>query len=92
MRRKKSGTRHAAELSAGVTTADDAEIPQEAEPEPEPEPEAAAVEPELREPPAGSSQNEEVDYWRDIVLSEPANVMARRRLARALAARGQAML
>jgi Flp pilus assembly protein TadD len=87
MRRRQPRARQAAELPAGVgVPAGDAADAVE--------PEIAAPQEEeaLPEPPADATAEVVVAHWRELVLREPGNVPARRRLARALEARGEPVL
>jgi Flp pilus assembly protein TadD len=43
-------------------------------------------------PPADATDDEALAYWRDLVIREPSNVSARRRLAHVLDERGESML
>jgi protein O-GlcNAc transferase len=86
-----SRARQGAEMSAAPAGA--AQGHEEAEPElieapMEPEPTVEQV----PEPPAGASAEVAVAHWREILLREPGNTEARRRLARTLEARGEAVL
>jgi tetratricopeptide (TPR) repeat protein len=86
MRRRFSRTRRP-ELSASVVSA------AQGEPVDEPSINAeSAGTPELPEPPADATPDVQVQHWRDLTLREPGNVAARRRLARSLDARGEAVL
>jgi Tfp pilus assembly protein PilF len=46
----------------------------------------------MPEPPDGATLQMEVEHWRDVVLRDPANAAARRRLARVHELRGEPML
>jgi Flp pilus assembly protein TadD len=59
--------------------------------EPEPDEQVPAAEP-LPEPPQGATPEAEIEHWRDVVLREPGNVEARRRLARVLESQGASAL
>jgi tetratricopeptide (TPR) repeat protein len=88
MRRRQLPGREAVELPAsiGASGRGAAIDPQQLEVERVP-----AMHP-LPEPPPGATPQMEVDHWRDVVLRDPANAAARRRLARVHEARGEAML
>lgn len=86
MRRRQVRSREPAELSAGFPAATRSSI------EPVEIGRPALMHGPLPEPPAGASLQMEVDHWRDVVLRDPANAAARRRLARVHEARGEAML
>jgi tetratricopeptide (TPR) repeat protein len=86
MRRKTSRSRQPAEMPAGGSSSGETEGGDEL---PISMPSVAA---EMPEPPAGASAEVTVAHWRALILSDPANSEARRRLARALEARGEAAL
>jgi Flp pilus assembly protein TadD len=85
MRRKLSRSRHKAE-TAGVTASP---LVESVEPEID---EPVESEGALLEPSRGSTPEAVIAHWRNAVLSDPTNVAARRRLARALEAHGEAAL
>lgn len=87
MRRRETRIRQTAELSANVTGAPGAS-PDPASAEGLVDP-TAGVLPEL---PPGSSPEEAVEHWRELVMRDPGSSAARRRLARALEARGEPVL
>ena len=86
LRRRQSRSREPAELSAGFVTAGRGAV----------DPSAMGRSPLLHgplpEPPPGATLQMEVDHWRDVVLRDPANAAARRRLAKVHEARGETML
>lgn len=85
MRSSRSRARQPAEASAGVTGA----VHDENEPV---EPPAVEVETASDEPDIDAADDAAVDYWRDMVLRNPSNVTARRRLARIFELRGETLL
>jgi tetratricopeptide (TPR) repeat protein len=86
MRRKTSRARQPAEMPAGGSSHAETEGGDEL---PISMPTVAA---DMPEPPPGASAEVTVAHWRALILSDPANSEARRRLARALEARGEAAL
>src|SRR5687767_13496378 len=86
MRRRHSRSREAAELSAGFSGTGRGAI------EPVEMARSAPMLGPLPEPPPGASLQMEVDHWREVVLRDPSNAAARRRLARVHEARGEPML
>jgi Flp pilus assembly protein TadD len=86
MLRRQSRSRAPVELSAGFGAGGRGVDPQVDTGRP------AATHGSLPEPPPGATLQMEVDHWRDVVLRDPANTAARRRLARVHEARGEAML
>lgn len=91
MRRKQSRSRQPAEAAAGLNGSGEAsEAAQVDTPAVAPEPAQAAI--ESAEPAPDAKDEAALMHWRDIVLREPSNVMARRRLARTLELRGASLL
>jgi tetratricopeptide (TPR) repeat protein len=80
MRRKESRTRQPAELSANVAGSGASGMDDVTE---------TAEEPDERDPGAEARDPSAVAHWRDIVMSDPGNVNARRRLARIHELRGE---
>jgi Flp pilus assembly protein TadD len=89
MRRRQPRARQAAELGASVG-ATGSEPAAADEPASEPVVSEAPVQPALPEPPARATTGEVIAHWREIVLREPGSIAARRRLAAALEASGDA--
>jgi hypothetical protein len=95
MRRRKSRARQAVELSAGAGAVPHEQAEQEPEVQPEPEPEPSEVTgfvADEAEPAAGLNDQDAIAYWRNAVLRDSTNVMARRRLARTLEHTGASLL
>ena len=85
MGRRPSRTREPVELSAGVISSGRGGLDDLVD-----EPPIASE--AMAEPPDGSTPEAELEHWRELVLREPTNIAARRRLARALDARGDVLM
>lgn len=86
MRRRPSRARQPAELSGGAGSTGEPDDSMSTAGE------ADASEPASAGPSPDASDDAALDHWRDLVLREPSNVAARRRLARVFELRGESML